>query len=314
MSYLVRLKSISLDGCAILLTGLAAAVTVAGAYEEGTRPLRKQSGPGTASYQQPDLYMRCLSADNCRQLEREGYLVIDDVLSKSEIQQVIMDVGTLDTFGGSPNDNASVRTDQVMFLGAESITDNSISGENGLKHARKLLRGLADAFATSEFKGFAPRQVSLNPEAVPNSKDRNNTHEYEDKWLGVPEHVQLSAYGGRGGEFYQPHRDACTDSISSMGLIGWLRSTYSRSRYITSILYLNDTAKKPWHASDGGYLRLYLGAPAGDDTGDACAEERIVEVEPRGGRLVLFSSRAVLHEVRPTYRPRLALTAWFTLN
>ena len=73
--------------------------------------------------------------------------------------------------------------------------------------------------------------------------------------------------------------------------------TSSNKRKLTAILYLNED----WDASrDGGCLRAYL--PGRD------GEYR--DIEPKGGRLLLFDSTAVEHEVLPTFRTRMALTLW----
>jgi SM-20-related protein len=41
------------------------------------------------------------------------------------------------------------------------------------------------------------------------------------------------------------------------------------------------------------------------------AGERSREIEPEGGRLVLFLTEARPHEVAATHRDRLSLTGWF---
>jgi Rps23 Pro-64 3,4-dihydroxylase Tpa1-like proline 4-hydroxylase len=38
--------------------------------------------------------------------------------------------------------------------------------------------------------------------------------------------------------------------------------------------------------------------------------ERYTDISPSAGRLVLFQSDLVAHEVLPAHRPRWALTAW----
>lgn len=69
------------------------------------------------------------------------------------------------------------------------------------------------------------------------------------------------------------------------------------SRRISLVLYLN----RQWADTDGGELCLY----SPDDP------ERIVKrVLPRPGRLVVFRSDLVPHEVRPCAQPRWSLTGW----
>lgn len=68
-----------------------------------------------------------------------------------------------------------------------------------------------------------------------------------------------------------------------------------KTRKISSILYLNNG----WKAEDGGELRLYLN------------NNEYVDIEPIGGRLVLFESERFFHEVLTTKRERVSITGWF---
>lgn len=47
-----------------------------------------------------------------------------------------------------------------------------------------------------------------------------------------------------------------------------------------------------------------------DETGENCTEDDYTDVAPLAGRLVIFRSRTVLHEVRPSYAKRTALSLW----
>ncbi len=69
-------------------------------------------------------------------------------------------------------------------------------------------------------------------------------------------------------------------------------------RVVTVILYLNDS----WTPEDEGALRMYF--PQGDGT------ERIEDVLPIGGRLVVFLSGEIPHEVLPTKKERISITGW----
>lgn len=66
-------------------------------------------------------------------------------------------------------------------------------------------------------------------------------------------------------------------------------------RRVSLVLYLNEQ----WSAADGGILRVRA------DDG------RFRDIEPLGGRLVLFLSESREHEVLVTRVPRLSLTGWF---
>lgn len=101
----------------------------------------------------------------------------------------------------------------------------------------------------------------------------------EAAWMGLAGFsVQLAIFDADGGG-YVAHRDAIAGDPA---------------RRATAILYLNPD----WHPRDGGCLRIR--PPSGSR-----------DVAPIGGRLVLFRSDCLLHEVLPTTRPRMAATAWF---
>ncbi len=69
-------------------------------------------------------------------------------------------------------------------------------------------------------------------------------------------------------------------------------------RRISLVLYLNSR----WSDSDGGQLCLYS---PDDDTVE------IKRILPQPGRLVLFRSDLIPHEVLPCSQPRWSLTGWF---
>lgn len=91
--------------------------------------------------------------------------------------------------------------------------------------------------------------------------------------------TMLACYGG-GGAYYVPHVD----------------SDESDSRRLTLILYLNDE----WQEEDGGCLQIM----------DPVMFEW-QRIRPLMGTLVAFWSSNILHQVRPTYAPRYAVTIWF---
>jgi SM-20-related protein len=63
-------------------------------------------------------------------------------------------------------------------------------------------------------------------------------------------------------------------------------------------LYLNEK----WEDSDGGALRMYF--PQEDGA------ELVKDVLPIGGRLVVFLSGEIPHEVLPTQKERISITGW----
>jgi SM-20-related protein len=96
-----------------------------------------------------------------------------------------------------------------------------------------------------------------------------------EAWLPTTRaEIQAAHYPG-GGARYVRHRDALA---------------HDNQRRITIIVYLNPH----WTTADGGQLRL------GDGT----------DIEPVAGRLIVFLSERVEHEVLPAHAPRFAITAW----
>ena len=64
-------------------------------------------------------------------------------------------------------------------------------------------------------------------------------------------------------------------------------------RKLSVICYLNND----WKEEHGGQLRMYLA-------------DRALDVLPTAGRLVIFRSDQIEHEVLPATRPRLSITGW----
>lgn len=103
--------------------------------------------------------------------------------------------------------------------------------------------------------------------------------------------IQLACYPG-GGTRYAAHIDAFPPATPGECI-----------RQATCILYLNDG----WQEGQGGALNL-IGL---DVCGDPSVEHEPAScVTPAGGRVVVFDSHTVRHEVQPAHAPRWALTCW----
>lgn len=87
------------------------------------------------------------------------------------------------------------------------------------------------------------------------------------------------------GGYYKPHLD---------------RHRQTRDRVLSAVLYLDDD----WGSRDGGALRLYPDREKG-------IEGTHRDVFPEPGKLVLFLSAEIWHEVRPSARCRHTITGWF---
>lgn len=115
--------------------------------------------------------------------------------------------------------------------------------------------------------------------------------------LLCPKFGMAAVYDGA-GSFYAAHRD----NEHHSGEAKWVNF-----RSLTAVMYINPSGFQS--AEDGGSLRCFVDAAASDLTGASAKE--IQDVNPRGGRAVLFPSRSLLHEVLPSFRRRYALTLWF---
>ena len=101
--------------------------------------------------------------------------------------------------------------------------------------------------------------------------------------LSVPPLVQAALYDGSAGSpsFYHRHLD-CGDPSAN-------------PRRLTAILYLNPHWDTCAH---GGALRAYL------------RNGSVRDIAPEAGRLLLFNSCEVPHEVLPAFASRMAITLW----
>lgn len=87
------------------------------------------------------------------------------------------------------------------------------------------------------------------------------------------------------GDFYKKHLDSFKGQANRM---------------ISSVLYLNPD----WQADWGGELVIY------NEQDNA----EIARVLPEMGKLVVFMSEQMPHEVLPTLQPRASVTGWFRCN
>lgn len=87
----------------------------------------------------------------------------------------------------------------------------------------------------------------------------------------------------RRGDFYRKHVDSFAGRAS---------------RVVSLVLYLNEE----WVSTDGGVLQVY----SRDDQNEVCGT-----VSPEMGRMVLFMSEDIPHEVLPAHRTRYSVACWF---
>ena len=307
--------AVSFDGLCVASVAACAAVVVVDAYTKGHEQLRSSHLSALTAYGPSTLALRDI---DLRQFERCGYVVVDGVLSAADLVSVGVDLVALEGGRMKANGNAdmAVRTDTTCFMTnldrdavllrrlAQSVDQRVAPGDSGMPaagavhatamgegmlHVQRMLRGLAHALQERNFRGFGVG-LAATATCAP---------------LSTPDAVQVAVYEPTGtGGFYVKHTDGgeeggnAVDLLMSVGLLEYLRSASCRRRTVTTILYLN--GGEGWVPNDGGYLRLYL------------TDGEVLDVAPVGGRLILFDSKMLAHEVLPTKRRRTAATVWFT--
>lgn len=87
------------------------------------------------------------------------------------------------------------------------------------------------------------------------------------------------------GDFYKKHLDSFRGKANRM---------------VTTVLYLNPD----WQAEWGGQLVIY----------NEESSQKLATINPRIGKMVVFMSEQIPHEVLPTLHPRVSIAGWFRLN
>lgn len=293
-----------LSGDGIMVFGLFAMgiFVLSDAYRQGERPLKNSK---LCKHVRCEQIPPILSTVIVHELEAKGYVIIDNVLNQSQIIQIQKDLFDLSALD-DPNDIQTqsnsidvMRSDTTRYLSQltrDQVGNEDIGGSgSGLLNAQNILRGIGNSLLLNKFAGFLGVA--------------SDCHLYANN-LSVIDDVQLALYKGTGAAC-QAHRDGVSETFRELGILQWLKLKCCRVRVITAILYLNPSTPEWVETRDGGSLRLFLGAQRGDNVGDTAVS--VVDIIPVGGRLVLFDSQTVLHEVLKTKRDRHAITVWFSL-
>lgn len=215
-------------------------------------------------------------------LSNDGYVVVPNFIPPNLVDELRDDVRALRGSNkfkqakigqDSTNDlNQEIRVAETCFLG-RNRPELSSGGEKSEPRDRQ--GGIYDILDTlcTELSQLSQTKFSTN--------------------LDTSLTELLYAYYPTGG-FYRRHRDAIPNSASIL-------------RKYSLLLYLNSDDWSP--EKDGGRLRMHL--DAGGDELPPGAEPDFVDVDPRGGTLVLFESDKVPHEVLNTNSERFALVGWY---
>lgn len=149
------------------------------------------------------------------------------------------------------------------------------------------IKAIAPIRKFSALKEFIQRVDEFVTELKPKVKKLNGIYERSD--------VMFSLFPGNGSRFAN-HID----------------NTTSDGRMLTVVAYLNPN----WNPENGGQLRVqlpqkYKETCTLDLTKDSDQSVEYVDVFPECGRVILFYSSEVRHEVMPAYKDRHACTIWY---
>lgn len=249
-------------------------------------------------------------------LERDGFVVIEDVMKTSQSSNFKLSQWSKKGQTGQEE----CRTDTVAFM------DRDDALECGVESQYDLLLALASHLNSKlnlYDSPFAPVFPGTRENPLTNPSGCN---------------VQMAEYGSQ--DFYDPHSDNSVAQQSDYVYQGseeeyidncygnevfddttpWRadmqRDMYSsekrRSNYrcITAILYLNEG----WEKRDGGQLRMYLDSAHCEIPKMAKDTHNYIDVNPSNGKLLLFDSRMIhsVEKVNHQSKIRRALTLWIT--
>ena len=243
-----------------------------------------KESPGTAAAHVTVPHRLIISSQHIQSLKENGLVVIDNVLSVEELEKTRTEVLSIldhsDKFVDDPNDDLAVRSDSTLWISEDIGKSHKSTLTKALMQTLRLLRSL-------------PHELT-------------SLYGFDAAHMGVPLSNQLACYDG-GGANYVAHRDAS----ATIGDYAWIMQPGIHDRELTMVLYLNQSS---WDSktADGdncdGNLRCFMDTEDNDETG--ATAKSVVNIEPIGGRLVIFDSRRVLHAVLPTTQRRIALTSW----
>lgn len=225
-----------------------------------------------------------LTREHINELYSNNFVVIENFIDETLVQEMKEDVTTLRKnnkfkiarIGKDSKTNTlntDIRVAETCFLGRSKLQDMPNSGRDLMYNILETLRDDLSGNPLLDTKSSSGELLRASP-ALDSSLSE-----------------LLYAYYPKGG-FYRRHVDAVSNSASVL-------------RVYSLLLYLNSN----WKEIDGGQLRIHL-----DSGGDYLPEgetERFIDINPKGGTLVLFKSDQVPHEVLDTEAERGAIVGWF---
>ena len=236
----------------------------------------------------PDAVWARLGAYSCCIID--GLLSREDALAARQQTLELYGRGDILSEYTNPYDTNrvnSARQDLRVFLRPPSESEDDLTTQQHSSSSNDSVSTTVEGNVTNIFGPLrnAVSRLQLLGRALAKEvtlAERGSSHEF-----------QLAYYGDT-GQRYEKHRDGFPhDGSQSMG-------KGQVARRLTATMYFND-----WTPIHKGCLRLHV--PVSADA--RCTTT--VDIEPIAGRVVVFLSGAMDHEVLPSAHPRCALAAWY---
>ena len=225
-----------------------------------------------------------LPASAIQDLSAKGYAVIPNFLPADLVSKLNADVTSLRSnskfnvarIGQDATNklNTDIRVAETCFIGRSKLQECPDAARERLYDALDGVRG--DLSGNSELDELSSSSGELIKAAPALDSTLSEL---------------LYAFYPQGG-FYRRHRDAIPGSASVL-------------RCYSLLLYLSEN----WTPEDEGCLRMHF--DSGGDFLPEGEEPNFIDVEPKGGTLVLFKSDQVPHEVLDTKSQRTAVVGWY---
>lgn len=216
-------------------------------------------------------------------LNQNGYVVIENVLDEIQLKCIRDDLAIMiknNIFLQTEQHDEFIRTDSICWINQILPRfQKKVLGEH-ISSMIKLVRSIPQVLLMSGY-------------------------EADEKIFGVPISNQLSRYNIKDGH-YVAHRDT-PDNEKRHFLQSYLQPGL-QERKLTIILYLNDSKWDGGKSGTDGCLRIFLNTDVQDVSGESASA--VVDIVPTGGKLVIFDSTKILHEVLPCNQERFAFTCW----
>ena len=268
----------------------------------------------------------CVTQNVIDDLCEDGFVVLDDVLPNELLQKARESCERLKRDGAMTTVGQVGRDDSIFVLNALSLPDPITGKYGGLAGVAETLLCFPEALRTVSSSGGG----SISEKET--QKEKASGTRARLRKVSPPARLMVAHYPGdkSGGAKYVPHLDNDpNDDGHDEGTPG-LRAC---DRAVTCILYLNPE----WEEKHGGCLRVTLENGKGTYWGFPKSRLSVcrlsarnysitwpyktdtfrvtitgqLDVAPTWGRVVLFDSRRMTHEVLPSHNTRFAVTAWF---